>query len=43
MNLNEERNYQKLMDALDALGLSEENRKTADLYFAQSEGKEAEI
>ena len=43
MNLNEERNYQKLMDALDALRLSEENRKTADIYFSQSEGKEAEI
>ena len=39
MNLNEERNYQKLMDTLDALNLSEENRKLAEEYFSQ--GNEA--
>ena len=34
MNLNEERNYQKLMDVLEALGLSEKNQAAAEEYFA---------
>ena len=33
MNLSEERNYQKLADTLDELGLSEANRQLAEEYF----------
>ena len=33
MNLSDERNYQKLMDTLDALKLSEKNRKLAEEYL----------
>lgn len=38
MNLNEERNYQKLMDTVEALELSEKNRKLAEEYFAAGTG-----
>ena len=33
MNLSDERNYQKLMDTLDALKLSEKNRRLAEEYL----------
>ena len=33
MNLSEERNYQKLLDTLAAMGLSEGNRQLAERYF----------
>ena len=33
MNLSEERNYQKLLDTLAAMGLSEGNRQLAEHYF----------
>ena len=33
MNLSEERNYQKQMDTLDALKLSEKNRQLAEQYL----------
>ena len=33
MNLNEERNYQMLLDTLDAMGLSGANRQLAEEYL----------
>lgn len=36
MNLEDERNYQKLMDALDSLELTEGNRKLAEKYLDMS-------
>lgn len=36
MNLSEERNYQKLMETLDAMELSEENRGLAEQYLDMS-------
>lgn len=36
MNLSEERNYQKLMETLEAMELSEENRKLAEQYLDMS-------
>ena len=33
MNLNEERNYQKLLEVLDTLELNETNRKLAEQYM----------
>ena len=43
MNLNEERNYQKLMDALDAMGLDGENRRIAEEYFQPGSQENTEI
>ena len=43
MNLSEERNYQKLLDTLEALGLTEKNRKLAETYFAQGTGEQPEL
>ena len=43
MNLSEERNYQKLLDTLEALGLTEKNRKLAEAYFAQGTGEQPEL
>lgn len=39
MNLNEECNYQRLLDTLDAMGLEAENRKLAEEYFDIMKGK----
>lgn len=38
MNLSEERNYQKLLDTLEALGLTEKNRKLAEAYLPKVRG-----
>ena len=43
MNLSEERNYQKLLDTLEALGLTEKNRKLAEAYFAQGTEEQPEL
>lgn len=43
MNLNEERNYQKLMGALDAMGLDGENRRIAEEYFQPGSQENTEI
>lgn len=43
MNLSDERNYQKLMDTLDALKLSEKNRKLAEEYLDVSNPEQAEL
>ena len=43
MNLNEERSCQKLLDVLEALELTETNRKLAEEYFALGIGERAEL
>ncbi len=43
MNLNEERNYQKLLDTLEALELTEKNRKLSEAYFAQGTEEQPEL
>lgn len=43
MNLNEERSCQKLLDVLEALELTETNRKLAEEYFALGTGERAEL
>lgn len=43
MNLNEERNYQRLLDTLDAMGLEDENRKLAEEYFDIMKGENKEL
>ncbi len=43
MNLSDERNYQKLMDTLDALSLTEKNRKTAEAYLDTGSPEQKEL
>lgn len=43
MNLNEERNYQKLMDILDVLELSEKNQKLAEEYVSPEQSARPEL
>lgn len=43
MNLSEERNYQKLLDTLEALGLTDKNQKLAEAYFAQGTEEQPEL
>lgn len=43
MNLSEERNYQKLMETLDLLDLSEDNRKLAEAYLDGSAPENREL
>lgn len=43
MNLSDERNYQKLMDTLDALKLSEKNRKLAEEYLDTGSPEHTEL
>ena len=39
MKLNEERSYEKLMEILDGLDLTEENRQLAAKYFHPAEAE----
>ncbi len=43
MNLSEERNYQKLMETLEAMELSEENRRLAEQYLDMSMPERREL
>ena len=43
MNLSEERNRQKLLDTLEALELTERNRKLAEEYFAAGTEEQPEL
>ncbi len=43
MNLSEERNYQKLMEVLDALELSAENRRLAEEYLTAREPEQTAL
>ncbi len=43
MNLNEERNYQKMLEVLDALELTEKNRQLAEQYLDTSQPENREL
>lgn len=43
MNLNEERNYQRLLDTLDAMELEDVNRKLSEQYFDTMSGENREL
>lgn len=43
MNLSEERNYQKRMDTLDLMGLTEQNRKLAEQYLDMTGTEKREL